>query len=108
MIIPRVTHYGTLKDIVRFFPKLDNTEKTFFKTLCAHVEIPQSQISFFRIKVTTFTCLQLVDYDHRKAAKKSGHPVGNLHLSLACLASAENNVGPFANSFTFFQITPDN
>jgi hypothetical protein len=72
------------------------------------VEIPQSRISFFRLKVTTFTCLQSGDYDYCKAEKKSGHPVGNLHLSLAFLASAANNVGPFANSFTFFQITPDN
>jgi hypothetical protein len=34
------------------------------------VEIPQSLISFFRLKVTTFTCLQSGDYDYCKAAKK--------------------------------------
>jgi hypothetical protein len=34
------------------------------------MEIPQGLISFFRLNVTTFTCLQSVDYDYRKAAKK--------------------------------------
>jgi len=72
------------------------------------VEIPQSRISFFRLEVTTFTCLQSGDYDYWKAAKKSGHPVENLHLSLECLASAANKVRPFANAFSFFQITSDN
>lgn len=44
------------------------------------LEIPRSRTSFFRHKVTNFTCLQSVDYDYCKAAKKSGHHVRNLHL----------------------------
>jgi len=43
------------------------------------LEIPRSRTSFFRHKVTTFTCLQSVDYDYCKTTKKSGHHVRNLH-----------------------------
>ena len=41
-------------------------------------EIQRSRISFFRLKETTFACLQSGDYDSRKAAKKSGRPGRNL------------------------------
>jgi hypothetical protein len=50
----------------------------------AFVGIPRSRISFFRVKVTTFTCLQSVYYNYCKAAKKSGHPGRNLFKAEAC------------------------
>jgi hypothetical protein len=55
-------------------------ESALKKSVDGKVGILRSQTSFFRLKVTTFICSKSVDYYYCKAAKKSGHPIRNLHL----------------------------